>query len=109
MHEDNAGDVVVEDVARVAVRLRPAHVEQLCRMERRKGMSLKLCQERETTLCVTPRLMYIREVSNCTERSVVCSFVLRGSGTSMVWGLSLMTSIKEAVSKIYKSLQASIV
>lgn len=45
VYEDDAGDVVVEDVARVAVRLRPAHVEQLCRMERkRKGMSLKLCQ-----------------------------------------------------------------
>ena len=27
--EDDACDVVVEDVARVAVRLRPAHVEQL--------------------------------------------------------------------------------
>ena len=47
VYEDNAGDVVVEDVARVAVRLRPAHVEQLCRMERRKGMSLKLCQSGE--------------------------------------------------------------
>ena len=52
VYEDDAGDVVVEDVARVAVRLRTAHVEQLCRMERRKGMSLKLCQERETTQCV---------------------------------------------------------
>ena len=29
VHEDDASDVVVEDVAGVAVRLRAAHVEQL--------------------------------------------------------------------------------
>ena len=34
MDEDDAGDVVVEDVAGVAVRLRAADVEQLCRMWR---------------------------------------------------------------------------
>ena len=51
--EDDAGDVVVEDVARVAVRLRPAHVEQLWMQDGEEERNvIKILPERGTSQCV---------------------------------------------------------